>query len=86
VSLAGGDRQEALPHAWRRTGVRCTKVKPERAQASMIAFVNSLTREGAYRGRYSDRSLRKVRRIEMTDKKASTTIANSLDAAHPLGA
>ncbi|MGY3692526.1 hypothetical protein ACVIGA_002606 [Bradyrhizobium sp. USDA 3240] len=30
---AGGARQDALPHAWRRRGVRRAKGKPERAQA-----------------------------------------------------
>ena len=33
VPLAGGARQEALPHARRRPGIRRAKGKPERAQA-----------------------------------------------------
>jgi hypothetical protein len=36
VPLAGGARQEALPHAWRCTGIRRTKGKPERAQARPV--------------------------------------------------
>jgi len=36
VPLAGGERQEALPHARRRTGVRRAKGKPERAEAWLV--------------------------------------------------
>ena len=36
VPLAGGERQKALPHARRRTGIRRTKGKPERAQARAV--------------------------------------------------
>ena len=36
VPRAGGARQEALPHAWRRTGIRRTQGKPERAQARPV--------------------------------------------------
>ena len=36
VPLAGGARQEALPHARRRTGIRRAKGKPERAQARPV--------------------------------------------------
>jgi hypothetical protein len=37
VPLAGGARQEALPHARRRTGIRRAKGKPERAQARLFS-------------------------------------------------
>ncbi len=36
VPLAGGARQEALPHARRCTGIRRAKGKPERAQARPV--------------------------------------------------
>ena len=36
MPLAGGARQEALPHARRRTGIRRAKGKPERAQARPV--------------------------------------------------
>jgi hypothetical protein len=36
VPLAGGARQEALPHARRCTGIRRAKEKPERAQARPV--------------------------------------------------
>src|SRR5262249_38743840 len=36
VPLAGGARQEALPHAWRRGGIRRAKGQPERAQARAV--------------------------------------------------
>ena len=36
LPLAGGARQEALPHARRRTGIRRAKGKPERAQARPV--------------------------------------------------
>lgn len=36
VPLAGGARQEALPHAWRCAGIRRAKGQPERAQARSL--------------------------------------------------
>lgn len=36
LPFAGGARQDALPHARRRKGIRRTKGKPERAQARPI--------------------------------------------------
>lgn len=36
VSLAGGARENALPHAWRRQGIRGAEGQPERAQARPV--------------------------------------------------
>jgi hypothetical protein len=36
MPLAGGERQEAMPHARRRTEIRRAKRKPERAQARPV--------------------------------------------------
>jgi len=37
-ALAGGARQEALPHAWRRAGIRRARGKPERAQSTACSL------------------------------------------------